>query len=415
MASLLVAAAAVFARVHNAVEYPPLWDYDAPGHVLNAAALREGRLPPLASWSGFHPPLYHTASALLWLVLPSTVAVHEAMRLLSAAAGLATIALVWHALRRWFERIDALVVSAFLVGVPCVAIAGSMLGNETTCALFATAVWIRLVEIPSDSRAALRHALITGLLVGLAVLSKWTGAVVLLVAAAAYLARHRKIGWTALSSALVLTVVAGGMAGPFLLRIVAASDDWSLAFSSGAAFSPDLALLMERQPPGERHLADYVSMPMATFLAPIHEAPGMVESVPGLLWASTWADAHADFLRPVSTPLLRAAALASMAGLLPTALAILGGVALVRRRDTRFGAPLAAGAILLLLLLRYSWMVPRYSALKASYLLSATLAAAILLAAGLSSLPPRWIGPMRVTLLVLSLGGTALTWYSWWT
>lgn len=415
ISSAVVVVAAIVTRVHNAFEYPPLWDYDAPGHVLNAAALREGRLPPLESWSGFHPPLYHAASAALWLALPPAVPVHVGMRLLSAAAGLAAIALVWRALDRWFPRTDALVVSSFLLGVPCVAIAGGMLGNETTCALFATAVLVRLVEIPSDPSRALRHAPMTGLLGGLAALSKWTGAIIVLVAAAAYLARWGRLGRTALYSAAIVAGIAGVMVGPLIVRIGASAEDPTLAFSSGAAFSPDLAHVMARQPPGERRVGDYFTLPPAVFLAPFYEAPGMVRSVPGLLWGSFWADVHGDFLRPVSAPLLRAESVAAITGLWPTALALFGGFSLLRRRTLRFAAPLAAGALLLCLLLRYSWILPQYSAVKASYLLPATLAGAILLAAGLCNLPSRWVPAARGSLLALALGGTALTWYSWWT
>jgi len=184
-------------------------------------------------------------------------------------------------------------------------------------------------------------------------------------------------------------------------------------------------MVMARQPPGERSLLDYGYFPIAALVAPNYQVSGMVHSVPGLFYASVWADAHDVFLGPVfsrallaegpvSSRVLGAQAASTLLGLLPTGLAILGAVRLARRRDPRVFAPLLFGALLLASALRYTWILPQYSAVKASYLLPAALPACLALAAGLEPFGPRARAGLRTILLALSVFGTALTWYACW-
>src|SRR3990172_10987715 len=95
LGAALVACAALAARLHNAFAYPPLADYDAQGHALNAYALFEGTLPHPRSWSGIHPPAYYAVGALLWRALPDSIPVHATLRLVSAASGVLAAWIVW--------------------------------------------------------------------------------------------------------------------------------------------------------------------------------------------------------------------------------------------------------------------------------------------------------------------------------
>jgi hypothetical protein len=60
-------------------------------------------------------------------------------------------------------------------------------------------------------------------------------------------------------------------------------------------------------------------------------------------------------------------------------------------------------------------VVPRYTAVKASYLLSALLPAALALAVGVEGASPRWRTLWRAALLAIAAYATFLTWYGWWT
>ena len=62
-----------------------------------------------------------------------------------------------------------------------------------------------------------------------------------------------------------------------------------------------------------------------------------------------------------------------------------------------------------------TWVVPRYSAVKASYLLPALLPFALALAVGVSSTRGVLRGFVRVFLLLFSAFATVVTWYGWWT
>jgi hypothetical protein len=414
-AAALSAAFALVARIHNAFDYPPLYDYDGPGHAFNVYSFHAGKLPSLTSWSGFQPPLYHALGAALWPLLPESVPIHASLRLLSAVAGFAGAAVLWRVLSQRFPAADAAIVAAFFLGVPVVALATSMVGNEMICVLFVTAVLARLLAVPDDPQRALRHALGTALLAGLAVLSKATGWLAVAVAAATYLGRHRGRPRTALLCGVLVAGLPVLLAAPFYGRLVLAAGGSPLAFVTGAALSPELAVVMNQQLPGERHLLDYLYVPIATFTAPVFAAGALVRSVPGLLYASFWSDAHAHFLLPVYTHVLRAESALVFAGLIPTGLGILGVVRLIRSRDPSTLPLLAFAGLLLASLLRYTWILPTYSAVKASYLLAAALPATLALASGLVAFRAWPRECLRAALVVIALAGTALTWHGWWT
>ena len=417
VAAALVAAAAMVARLHNAFAYPPLRDYDAAGHALNVFALYQGRLPDPHSWSGFHPPLYYALGALLWHALPEAIPVHAALRLLSAIAGFGAIAIAWRALRRIVSPADAAVVAVLVACAPVVAIATSMLGNETSCALFTTAALARTMRIPDDPRAARCHGFMTALLAALAALSKSTGLLALGVVGLAYAWPLRRAGVSfAIRTMLAMSGVALLLLAPHYGRLAIETRSL-LGVIRGGQLADEAGNEMSVQPPGERHLADYVSFPVAALVAPFQNAPGMLHSVPGPLYASTWADGQGEFLPTQVRVVSDAAALAALLGLVPTLLAITGLVRILRRRELRAvaAAPLIFGALLFVAFLAQTWAVPRYTAVKASYLLSALLPAALALAVGMSATGPRLRTLWRSALLGVSAYATFLTWYGWWT
>lgn len=417
LAALGVVLVALAARVHNAVAYPPLLDFDGPGHSVNVMALHRGELPDALAWAGFHPPLYHALGALLWSLLPASIPVHVTLRLISGAFGAGAVLLAWLGLRRFVAPADAAVAATLALAAPVATIAGSMIGNETTCAFFLTAALLHLVSIPDDPRRLVRHAVITAIPLALAALTKSTALVAIAACGLLYATRMRvdlRRGF--LAAALVVAIPTAALT-PHALRLLEAGGGSMLAVISGAAVSRDAREEMAAQPPGVRRLGDYAFVPAATWTEPVYSAPGLVRSVPGLLWASTWADGHAQFL-PASQPrVVAATALTSTAGAIPALLALFGIVRVLRDRRTYAAAagPLFFFALLFVSLIRYSWVIPAFSAVKASYLLSATFPAALLLAIGLGGLDARLRAFLRGALLALALGMTLVFWYGWWT
>ena len=416
-ASAVVAALALAVRIQNAFLYPPLYDFDGPGHALNVIALHRGSLPDTATWEGFHPPLYYALGALAWALLPESIPVHVGLRLLSGAAGLALAVIAWRTLARLVSTPDAAVAAVVVFCSPALTIASDMLGNETLCACFVTAALSRLVLVPRDVAHSLRHAAVTGLWLAGALLTKSTALVAVPVCAGFYALGQRQTPGRALAA----VALAGGLpllvASPHYARLLRASGGSLLSVVSAAALTPEVQREMRVQPPGERHLRDYLTLPRATFLAPVHGAPGMERSVPAMLWGSTWADAHGDFL-PMDRPAaIGAAAALSTAGLLPMALAAFGLWRVLRspRSFAGVAGPLIFAAALIVAFLRYTWMLPAYSAVKASYLLPASLSAALVLGLGLDGLGPRARIAARIGCLALSFSATLVLWQVWWT
>jgi hypothetical protein len=410
---------AAAARVHNAFAVPPLQDFDGAGHGLNAFALLEGRLPEPTSWSGFHPPLAYAAGAALWRVLPESVPVHAGLRLLSAAAGFGALVLTWRALRRFVGPADAAVVAALIAAAPVFAVATSMLGNETLCALLSTAALARLLATPAPGHPrGTRHLLVTMALAAGAALAKSSGLLAVAVVGLAAASRQRAAPPARATRALVLVALpALVLLVPFHGVLVARSGSW-LAPITGAALSPDARAAMAAQPPGERRLADYFFVPPATLLAPFRDATGLDRSVPGLLYATTWADGHAGLLAPPLPRVVAAGALLAIGGLLPTALALRGAWVAWRRRHALAAAGagwlFAFAGALLAAWLAQTWLVPRHSAVKASYLLPGLLPFALLLALGLDAARPRARVLLRGALLLYAACAAALTWWGWW-
>lgn len=411
-----LALVALIARIHNAFAFPPLHDYDGAGHAMNVFALYEGRLPDPQSWSGFHPPLAYALGAALWHLLPAGVPVHSALRLLSAAAGAGAAAITWRALRRFVSPADAAIVAVFVFCAPVVAIATSMFGNETLCALFATAALARLLAIPSDPRAALRHGAITILLAALAALTKSTGLAVVGVAGLTYVWRLRHTGAASLTrTALVLGGIALAVLAPHYGKLLWQGASPLTVISGGVAGAA--VGEMAQQPPGVRHVADYFTLPSAMLFAPFKDAPGMVSSVPGLLYATVWADGQGEFLPVAVRSVVAAASVGALLGLVPTLVAGVGLVRILRRPPLRhaMGAPLLFAVLLFGALLAQTWAVPRFSAVKASYLLSALLPAALMLGIGVATARPGVRATLRGALLAIGSYATFLTWWGWWT
>ncbi len=416
LAALVVAGVALLSRVFNAFAYLPLRGYDGAGHAVSIFALYEGRLPTPGSWDGFQPPLYYAVSAGVWRILPDAIPVHSALRLLSLAAGFGAVAITWRVLRDFVSKEDAAIVAALVLGVPAFALATSMVGNETTCALFTTAVLARLTRIPTQAEgsALLRHAGGTAILASLAAISKTTGFGAVGLGAATYFLHLRRRPLSALASAGLVALLPVAVAAPFFAETVREAGGSPLGLVTGAASSRAVQEAMAAQPPGERELRDYVFLPLATLNRPVFRGEGMVQSVPGLLYASVWSDAHAHFLIPVTEGILRAESVLAIAGLLPTLLCVFGAGLLLRRFDPRTLPLLAFAGLLLLAFFRVTWLVPSYSAVKASYLMPALLPAALCLATALDRLRGGWQIAARAALLAIALAGTALTTWGWW-
>ncbi len=413
--SLVVAGAGLATRIHDVYAYAPLHDFDGPGHGVNVLALERGELPDPRSWGGFHPALYYAVGAAVWRILPERIPVHVGLRAISLLAGVVLAIVLWRTLRRLVAEVDAAVAATLLFCSPVFTIASSMLGNEMLGACLVTVALARLTAIPQRG-PLLRHALATAVWLAAGLWTKSTALVALAAAALGYGSAARERPRQALAAAVLVVAVPLAAASLHYARLMRASGGSVLSVVSGAAMAPQVQEEMRAQPPGERRVGDYFHLPIASFLAPHFSAPGLARSVPGLLHATAWADGHGEFL-PADVPgVLAAASALSLGGIVPTLLGAFGLVRVLRRPDRyrAAAAPLLFGVLLVAALVRYTWVLPFYSAVKASYLLPAALPAGLLLASGLEGLSPGARAAARAFCLVLALLSSCVLWQGWW-
>ncbi|MFQ5416263.1 MAG: tetratricopeptide repeat protein [Myxococcota bacterium] len=414
-------AVAVGVRMWNALAGPLMWGYDAWGHVAYVLFLDLYGALPYADqgWSYYQPPLHY---ALGW-VLASAGSGDVLMRGLSLLGGAASlgIALLAAGLARGVHPgRPALALTAFcaVAFLPVHLTVGNMPGNEMTLAFFNAASIASFIANERRARPTLAGDVTTAVLLALALLTKHNALVALTAVLASLFLRasvsadpRASVARAATRAAVVLAVVAA-IAGPLYLR------NWS---STGKLIptNRDYALVASieaPQPPQVRRPLDYLRFAPSVLLEPNPLSPALLHSVWGSLYTNVWADTHreSDRERALVAERRLPPAFVGMVwlGLLPTTLAALGAALALRdvrggRRRADYLPLLLLTAVMLCAFAVFAWMVPRWSALKASYCLSLSLPFALFLARGVEATVARLPRPGTATVAV-ALTGVAL-------
>ena len=375
--------AALAVRAWNALEGPLMWGYDAWGHVAYVLFLDVHHGLPWADqgWSYYHPPLHYALGSLLADAGDGDVLV-RGLSLLGSAASLGIAALAAWLTRAVAPERPPLALLAFVAVafLPVHLFVGSMPGNEMLLAFLVAASITAFIVNEQRARPSWRGDLLTGLLLGLALLTKHSGLLPLLVAGGSLALRPLLEGgargaWTkaAARAALIVGVVVV-MTAPYYQRNLAS---FGTVFPSNSDFS--LVGEVERdQPPGERFVLDYVRFPLAAFSDPNPLAPHLLRSVWASAYLNLWADIHreSDTARALEAEReeRRSTRVMALLGLLPSAAAIAGAVLALgdvrrRRRQAVYVPLLLLCGISLAAFVRFTWGVPTWAAVKASYLL----------------------------------------------
>jgi len=385
--------AAVAVRSWNALAGPLMWGYDAWGHVAYVLYLDLYRSVPWADqgWSYFHPPLHYLVGAILAQWRSSEVLV-RGLALYGGAASLATAALAaWIAHRAApAARLPALLAFTAVAMLPLHIFMSPMPGNEMTLTLVTAAAIAVFIANEMRERPSLGLDAVCGVLLGAALLTKFSGLIPVVVVAATLGLRtlfgDRRSQWgRSILRAAAIVGVALALAAPYYARNV---ETFGTPFQLSRDFP--LIIQVERdQPPGKRAIADYFRFPLRVFSEPNPLAPHLLHSVWGTVYLNLWADIFRESddersleaersERPTTTAM-------AIAGLIPTGLAGWGAfLALAdlragRRREIYLPLLLLAGATLAAFAI-FAWRVPIWSALKASYLLSLSLPYGVFLA-----------------------------------
>lgn len=403
-------AAAVGVRVWNALTDALMWGYDAWGHVAYVLFLDLYRAVPWADqgWSYFHPPLHY---ALGWVLAQfgSGDVLVRGLSLLGGAASLLVAGLAAQVARMAAPDRPGLPLLAFtaVAFLPVQLIVGSMPGNEMTLGALSAAALVTFIA--NERRSSPSWALdgLCGALVGAALLAKFSGLMPLLVVVASLglrpllTADGRHLLLRNLGRAALIAAVAGTLAFPYYARNLRA---FGTPFELSRGY-PLIAQVEGDQPPGVREISDYLRISPKMFHDPNPLAPHLLNAIWSTAYLNVWADIYREsdveraLLSERATPAV--ATWLPLIGLLPTALAGLGALLALRdvfrgrRRSVYIPMLLLASATFASFVL-FTWRVPIWSAVKASYLLGLSLPYGVFLARAVESLSRRGPGWWRL-------------------
>lgn len=427
---VLLFAVAGILRVHGAWAAPPLSGFDGPFHAANIGILLfEGRLPlPHEGWSTFHPPLYYALSAGLWALLPDDWSAHPVLftlRLLNVAASLALGAAVLCAARMVLpgRPLAAFTATALALFLPMEIGPSFLLGNEMFGAALSAWSVVALLACLRPG-ASWRASVALGVVLGLAVLTKFNTASVALAAAAALLVHdlwRRGASPGALSRTATVAGIALVLAGWYFA--------WNFALYGQPILMQNEIVSAHMAKSGygpSRELSRYLSLDpeiltlRLELLMPANQAKASPAVWP-VTFASVWFDLYSTVLLAPSRAGRLAAWILYACGALFTLLAAVGGVALLRapRGSGRFVAGAALLGVIALALLAYgvfTWRVATFSALKGSYLSPSLLPFCVLAGAGCERLLAlgRVARAALVGLLAIFVAtATAIFWVGW--
>ena len=381
-----LAGLALAIRLRNAFTYPPDWGFDATFNWQYIERLtRDWSLPhPAASWATSDPPFFFYASALLMRgceALGSRGSVLFALPLLTTAVGLGVVALAIALVRREdpADSRRALLAGGLLLFLPAHIQMSVMVNEEMFVALFTALAIFALTQNRVDpgegesfEGAEWRRTVGAGLFSGLAVLSKLTGAISVVVAGGTLALRgatRRAVGATLLRI-IALAAIALLAGGWYFLRN-------QIQYGYIQPFGLPAHQQMFELPPGSRGALDYIVVPAATWTDPQLLNEDLQHSVWGSTFATVWFDGHRYFLPQESPAVTRLGTAVLLLAILPTLAFAVGLVAGVRRAWQSFET--ADTPLLLTVLLTlagfalFTYRNPWYAVIKGTSLLALCL------------------------------------------
>lgn len=402
LALLLVAATGQ--RAWNAAAIPSLRGYDGPGHAAYVFTLvDEGRLPhPTEGWSTFHPPTYYVLGAGVWKLLAplGPDAVQFGLRMIGALAGLLAAIVLYRCARSLgASGPTAWVATALFLFVPSNQMAAVMIGNEALCAAIAVLAIPPILALqadPTDRRAAC----LAGLIIGLAIITKYNSLPLLPAALVPFVVRRPNPKTLAAMATLGVTLAV--VAGPVYLRnFLVTGSPVPMTREIGPMQKAENSMIIR-----PRRATDYLWLdPMAVRRPSLFQTgplrarlanrnPAMA-NVWGLTHASIWFD---PFLHRTDDDFHRDGSpwgfLLATLGLIPAA-GMLAGFCLavgsaVRSRGRSPWTPLVVlWSFGVLLYLAFSMRSPSAAALKGSYMLPIAGAGTLFFARAATALAPR--------------------------
>ena len=396
---LLCFLAAALIRLNNNFKFIPAGGYDAGGHLSYIYQMKSGWGIPLANegWSTFHPPLYYFLMANIWKALgeKSPLPIHVILRTVSTLSNLAIALLTLLCINMiWPERpLISLLGICFILFVPLHIYSSSMIGNEQmTAFLISVDLWLLILYIQKP-RLRFLMAILMGIFSGIALLSKYTGILILATIVICLFQRiisndcHRKKHILSLITVIIICFIISG--GYYVRNILFFGRPFVLGQDYQAVEE-----VMDEQPPGYRQISDFFEFDIKTFYNPVIRNPewkipiSRSRYIWSILYSNFWYDSYAHFLLLGSAPWRRKIGVILLwLGIFPTLIFFLeaGKETAINFRERMNTATFPLLVLFLLNLVSFiifNIKTPHFSAAKASYFLASSLPIAIFMGRG---------------------------------
>ena len=419
---LVVILGVLLINFHNVAVYPYSRSYfDWEGHVAYIKYVASHwRVPlPTQGWEMYQPPLYYFLSAILYNVCGGETgepASLKAVQVLGTLSGLACILLAWLSLRLVCtnNRGAQLLGFSTVAFLPMTLYMNPTISNEVFCAAIISWAIYLLMRYGFLPRISFKQAVMLGAVVGLAMLSKYTGFLAFLIAAGVLALRlwirsgHRRHEAAILA---VFAVTVFSLCGWFYVRnAVIFHNPFVGNWNKETGFHFE-------QPPGYRTLGFYSRFGSVFMHAP--ERSRWLSFWDGY-YGSMWADPHFNMLDYRNGKANSHASIILWLALLPSVAMIVGFVKSLKaipanRRFEPDFALVMAGIITMLALIWYTMEIPFITTIKAFYSLSLLPAFAVFSGIGLYQMANnlRKFAPLlyiSLTALFVLIG--RLYWYS---
>ncbi len=211
--------------LNNVLRLPPIVGFDSPAHLDYISYLQVNEKLPLANegWEMYQPPLYYGICAAL-VHLGHTFDYEDANtdlpKVVSMISGIGLIVLVWLALRELFpDALTARAVGLVLAGaMPMTLYIAQYPSNEMLSVAVTTAALVLTLRILRDARPTGKQYAALGVVLGLAMLTKHTAFILLVMVVATLVVRQLMTG---------ARDVRGWLRGPaVVVALVAAVAGW---------------------------------------------------------------------------------------------------------------------------------------------------------------------------------------------
>jgi hypothetical protein len=419
---MVVVAAGVY--VNNVIVLPSLRAPDGFGHFTYIWYLASTGSVPGATdgWSFFHPPLYYAFMGVFWNLLPDVDPIHR-LKIgtgIIAFLGIGQAGVAYLIVRRTLptNRVAQLLAVGLMLFLPLQIFTAGYIGNERLNAVFCGTSLLALLWLLD--RPVWSRAVVLGLLLGLALLVKFTALAIVAGAFAtiflSFVFRRQYVLGLKLLTIIAVTMLS--VCGWFYVRNI-------VQYGTPIQMSRDTEMVQRVehfQTKGKRNLAEYLlfdpmiiaspqwprGLPISGNLAPDAVRSSVRESVWTGVYANAWFDGIGGQVLPIirlSPEVKRSGQLILTLALVPTLLVLIGIGSTIRKlwRDGWSDVPAAmliSFVSMMTVFIYGTKMVVLHAAVKATYLTPVSVIFAFWLAVGFDAVYKSHKGTARAVVAV---------------